>query len=221
MQSLLSLAPESTALALNMLLALAVSGVIALCYACWGEALANRAKFARVMPMLSALSVFLIAVKVSAVVKLGVLSSLTIMRFRNPVKDAEELLYLFFAVGVGFGLGVGQRVPTLIAAGVILALLIGKRLVTPKPVRCNLYVNLVAPGPAEGDAALFDHVSAVLGPQARPVRMQRLGHQGPLQMTYQVARRDPQALAQLLGNLQTQLPNCSFSYIDPRPLPDT
>jgi hypothetical protein len=223
MASLLNPEPLTTAaLLLNMLLALAASTIVAVFYAHWGEALTNRNKFARLIPMLSLLTVFVISIKLSVVVKLGVMSSLTLVRLRSANKDPEELLYLFFAVAIGFGFGADQRLATLIAVAIVLVLLAAKRLAAPRRKRCNLYVNIDAPGPADGDAAVFARVSAALGAQARSVGMRRLDHpKGALQMTYLLACRDQAAIAKVLSDLQAQVPNCSFSYADQRPLPES
>ena len=44
--------------------------------------------------------------------------------FRTAIKDPEELIFLFFAIAVGLGFGADQRIPTLVASAIILALLL-------------------------------------------------------------------------------------------------
>ena len=223
MESLLNPEPLSTAaLVLNMLLGLAASIILALCYAFWGEALTNRRKFARGLPMLTLLTVFIISIKLTVVVKLGVLSALTFMRFRAAIKDPEELLYLFFAAGIGFGFGADQRLATLIAFAIILVFVVAKRLATPRSKRCNLYVEIQAAGDAKDDALVFDKVNAVLGSQGRAVGMRRLDRpKGTLQMAYLLTYHNQATLAQVLDNLQVEVPNCSFSYVAQDALPES
>jgi len=224
MKSLINPEPLSTAaLVLNLLLGLGASTIVAMFYALWGEALTNRVKFARLVPMLTLITVLTISIiKASLALSLGMVGALSIVRFRTAIKDPEELLYLFFAIAIGVGFGADQRIPTLIAVAIILAFLVVKRLVAPRAKRRNLYVNIEAPDNPEGDAAVFQKVNGVLAAQGRPVEMRRLDrHNGTLQMTYLLSCRDQDALAKLLNDLQVQVPNCSFSFVDQNALPES
>jgi len=221
MPNLLNLASSDIAiLVFNLLLGLAASGVLALCYSQWGEALANRRHFARVLPLLTLLTIFVISIKVSVVVKIGVLSSLTLVRFRNPTKDPEELLFFFLAVTIGFGLASHQRVATLIGVALVLLFLALMRLLQRRPPRSNLYVCIVAPDADPDNTAVFDQVSATLGAHARPLGIRRLERpSGALQMGYRLTCA-PEALTQCLSDLLTRVPDCSFSYTDQSALPE-
>ena len=46
---------------------------------------------------------------------LGLVGALSIVRFRTAIKEPEELAFLFFAIGLGIGLGDNQRLITLLA----------------------------------------------------------------------------------------------------------
>jgi len=225
-KSLINPEPLSTAaLVLNLLLGLGASTVVAFFYALWGEALTNRIKFARLIPMLTMVTVLTISIiKASLALSLGMVGALSIVRFRTAVKDPEELLYLFLAIAIGVGFGADQRVATLIAVGIILVFLIIRRLLAPRARRRNLYVNIAVTGDPDGanDAALFQKVNGVLSTQGRTVEMRRLDrHSGTLQMTYLLDCRDQDTLARLLTELQQQVPGCSFSFVDQNSLPES
>ncbi|NLG29502.1 MAG: DUF4956 domain-containing protein, partial [Chloroflexi bacterium] len=163
-------------------------------------------------------------IKASLALSLGMVGALSIVRFRTAIKDPEELLYLFLAIAMGVGLGADQRVATLIAVAIILVFLVVKRLLAPRAKRRNLYVNItVASDPAtESDAALFSKVNGLLSAQGRSVEMRRLDrHAGTLQMTYLLDCRNQDALAQLLAQLQEQVPGVSFSFVDQNALPES
>ena len=53
-------------------------------------------------------------IKSSIALSLGLVGALSIVRFRTPIKEPEELLYLFVAIAVGLGLGANQIVATLV-----------------------------------------------------------------------------------------------------------
>lgn len=53
-------------------------------------------------------------IKTSIALSLGLVGALSIVRFRTPIKEPEELAYIFIAIAVGLGLGANQVIPTII-----------------------------------------------------------------------------------------------------------
>ena len=53
-------------------------------------------------------------IKSSIALSLGLVGALSIVRFRTPIKEPEELLYLFVAIAIGLGLGANQLVATVV-----------------------------------------------------------------------------------------------------------
>ena len=68
---------------------------------------------ASIIPLLS-LATFLVIliVKSSLALSLGLVGALSIVRFRTPIKEPEELVYLFLAISNGIGFASGQIVIT-------------------------------------------------------------------------------------------------------------
>jgi uncharacterized membrane protein YhiD involved in acid resistance len=63
--------------------------------------------------MLAVIVFFVILiVKSSIALSLGLVGALSIVRFRTPIKEPEELVYLFFAIAIGLGFGSGQSSTT-------------------------------------------------------------------------------------------------------------
>ncbi len=58
-------------------------------------------------------------IKSSIALSLGLVGALSIVRFRTPIKEPEELLYIFIAIAIGLGLGANQVFPTVISFAVI------------------------------------------------------------------------------------------------------
>lgn len=66
-------------------------------------------------------TVLIIAVvKSSLALSLGLVGALSIVRFRTPIKDPEELGYLFFLIGSGLAAGAEQEVALIVASPIIL-----------------------------------------------------------------------------------------------------
>ena len=58
-------------------------------------------------------------IKSSIALSLGLVGALSIVRFRTPIKEPEELAYIFIAIAIGLGLGANQVMATSIGFLVI------------------------------------------------------------------------------------------------------
>ena len=75
-----------------------------------------------ILPILSTV-VFLviIVVKSSLALSLGLVGALSIVRFRTPIKEPEELVYLFLSIAIGLGYAAGQiLITTLLVLSILL-----------------------------------------------------------------------------------------------------
>jgi len=89
-------------------------------------------------------------IKSSIALSLGLVGALSIVRFRTPIKEPEELLYLFVAIAVGLGLGANQIVATLIGFGAICLGMLCLAVVNASPARArSIFVDLSFPNAKE------------------------------------------------------------------------
>jgi len=58
-------------------------------------------------------------IKTSIALSLGLVGALSIVRFRTPIKEPEELAYIFIAIAIGLGLGANQVLATVVGFLVI------------------------------------------------------------------------------------------------------
>lgn len=86
--------------------------------------LTGKQHIGSIIPVLSTV-VFLVivVVKSSLALSLGLVGALSIVRFRTPIKEPEELVYLFLAISIGLGYAAGQTVITTVLTLSILALI--------------------------------------------------------------------------------------------------
>jgi hypothetical protein len=93
-------------------------------YLKYSVAVNGKSHVAQVIPILSSV-VFLVivVVKSSLALSLGLVGALSIVRFRTPIKEPEELIYLFFAIALGLGYGANQIVITTFVAFAIFILI--------------------------------------------------------------------------------------------------
>ena len=68
--------------------------------------------------------VIISVVKSSLALSLGLVGALSIVRFRTPIKDPEDLIFLFLAIVAGLGFGANQNVYTAIGVSIVLLIII-------------------------------------------------------------------------------------------------
>ena len=89
-------------------------------YQKYGTPLSNKESLAKTLIIISTTTMLIITVvKSSLALSLGLVWALSIVRFRAPIKEPEELVYLFLTIAIGLGLGASQRALTLVAFAMI------------------------------------------------------------------------------------------------------
>ena len=220
MDQLITFEPLSlSVLVVNLALGAILSAGVAWYYHRFGEALANRTKFAKLLPVLCLTTILIIAVvKASLALSLGLVGALSIVRFRAAIKDPEELIYLFIAIAIGIGLGADQQMPTIVAVCILLAVLVGTKLITFRTRKQNFYVNIQAP--EQETSRTFESVNQILANYADFVDMRRLDRRDHvLQLTYFLRCKDQQKLSKLMQELHGCMPDCTFSFVDQSNVP--
>ena len=80
-----------------------------------GNSLSNKNQISNILPILSCVTFLVISVvKSSLALSLGLVGALSIVRFRTPIKEPEELVFLFLSIGLGVGYAAGQNILTII-----------------------------------------------------------------------------------------------------------
>ncbi|MDG1858368.1 MAG: DUF4956 domain-containing protein, partial [Emcibacteraceae bacterium] len=107
----------------NFFMCILVSFVIRHVYVQRSFSLTGKNHIGSIFPILSAV-VFLviIVVKSSLALSLGLVGALSIVRFRTPIKEPEELVYLFLSIAVGLGYAAGHTLITTLLTFSILAI---------------------------------------------------------------------------------------------------
>ena len=134
--------------------------------------LTGKMHIGSIIPVLSAV-VFLviIVVKSSLALSLGLVGALSIVRFRTPIKEPEELSFLFICIAIGLGFGGDQRLPTLIGFVILMVIVIVRGLNRDREQGHNLYVTVTSAAPASISA---DRILKAIEPHCRSVNLKRL-----------------------------------------------
>jgi len=135
---------------LNMVLSAVLAYLLSLVYAKYGQSLSNRKMFARNFMMITMTTMLIITiVKASLALSLGLVGALSIVRFRAAIKEPEELAYLFLAIGIGLGFGADQRIITVVAFAIIVAMIWMRSRARGKRDHQSLYLTLTSRNPSK------------------------------------------------------------------------
>jgi len=108
----------------NLVLTLIVAQVLAWHYVRFAQVLSNKRKFARSFVFIAGTTLLVITiVSASLALSLGLVGALSIVRFRTPIKEPEELAYLYLTIATGIGMGANEPLLTIVVVAGILAYL--------------------------------------------------------------------------------------------------
>ncbi len=111
-------------LAMNLAFCIAASFLLRYLYVRKSISLSGKFHIGTVIPILSCVTFLVImVVKSSLALSLGLVGALSVIRFRTPIKEPEELVYLFLAIALGLGYGAGQTFVTTVVFVVVLVLI--------------------------------------------------------------------------------------------------
>jgi len=202
---------------LNALLAALLSYLLGRFYIRFGTTITNRKKFASNF-MLLALATMLIIfiVKSSIALSLGLVGALSIVRFRAAIKEPEELVYLFFVIGIGLGMGANQTTITLLAFVLIISLLtirhyLEKRTLMSTPE--NMVLNISTPN------LDIHQINEILAKHFTLVELKRLDQNQSKQfLSYIVETEKLDSIVNAKNELITLSPELDFSFVEQRNL---
>lgn len=220
----LGLTPPSplsiTTLLVNLFLGAILSFALSWHYRRFGQTYSNRVELAQVFPLIVLVTLLIISVvKSSLALSLGLVGALSIVRFRTPIKEPEELAYLFMAIAIGLGFGADQRLPTLVATIVILGVIMIRSQMSQYKEKLNLYLNVEVLG-NESAENVFRRINGVLTQHVSAANMRRLDvRDGVLQATYYIDCKDGENLSELMSGLNKDLSGAAISFVEQDGIP--
>jgi len=187
----------------------------------FGGTLSNRDEFSQVFPFLLLTTLLIITVvKSSLALSLGLVGALSIVRFRTPIKEPEELAYLFMAIAMGLGLGANQTKATVLAGLVILGFMAFLKFTGHTEKNKNLFLSIDWPKVGEESNSHLDGLTEVLGKHSRRSDLRRFDvRNGSLEATYFVDMESVSHVSQLVTELKARYPDIGVTFLDQTQMP--
>ena len=188
----------------------------------FGSTLSNRDEFAQVFPFVLLTTILIISVvKSSLALSLGLVGALSIVRFRTPIKEPEELGYLFIAIAIGLGLGANQILPTIVASVSILGVTAVLKWRQWGAENRNLYLSIDwhSEGESNPDYSL-ERLNNVITKHVRSSDLRRFDlRQESLEATYLLEIDGANHLNSLAHELRDTFPSVGVTFIDQNRMP--
>lgn len=209
-------------LILNLFIGIILSLILRWHFKRFGSTLSNREEFAQVFPFVLLTTILIITVvKSSLALSLGLVGALSIVRFRTPIKEPEELAYLFISIAIGLGLGANQTLPTIIACCIILGAMAFLGSIKEKHKGKNIYLSIDWNGNESDHPEKFiERISEIIGKHVKNCDLRRFDlRTGALEATYFVDFHDSDNISALAEELRISFPSIGLTFLDQNHLP--
>ena len=211
-------------LLLNLGVGVVLSLILRAHFRRFGSTLSNREEFAQVFPFVLLTTVLIISVvKSSLALSLGLVGALSIVRFRTPVKEPEELAYLFIAIAIGLGLGANQTLATVTASVAILAVMAVLATVRKSAAGKSLYLSVDLRGNEASDKeGNLARISEIILRHVAKNDLRRYDlRENALEAVYFVDILRFEDLSALADELRRSFPGIGVTFIDQNQMPST
>ena len=212
-----------TTLIINIFIGLMMAIAIKWHYKKFGSTLTNRDELSQVFPfILLTTNLIITVVKSSIALSLGLVGALSIVRFRTPIKEPEELAYLFVSIAIGLGLGAGQTFATISAGLTILGLMALMRKNWIKEIISgkNIYLSVDWHDDSLSDETVLSVLNKTLAQHVLMFDLRRYDtRENTLEATYLVDTINEQSLHDLSNALKNKFPGIGITFIDQNQLP--
>jgi hypothetical protein len=197
-------------LGLSVVLALVLSVVIGR----FSRIIGDRSQYTVVLLTLMPTMVLIITVvRSSLALSLGLVGALSIVRFRTPIKEPEELMYLFIAIAVGLGLGANQTLPTTLAFLFVMLVLAVAGILRRGGTTRGVFLDV--DGSFSDGKAGVDSLCEVLRQRKIPFELRRYNENpGAVSATFLIEAGSTRDLDLVVDDLRRTISNGSFTIID-------
>ena len=204
-------------LLMNMAVAMLISLAISFHFLKLGSVFSNKTQLARLFPFITLTTVLVISVvKSSLALSLGLVGALSIVRFRTPIKEPEELVYLFLCIGSGLGFGAGLIIETTIAVIFILSVTGLAKFMDWQRQTSGMIFHVELPH--EGNEGFpIQEISAVITSHVGSFRLKKMesdGSDAESSATFLLNLESPEQLAALSKDLHAKYPRITTSFFD-------
>ncbi len=204
-----------TSFILSMILSFILSFLLSKVYRSQSNSFSNPESLARILPILSiGTTLIIVVVKSSLALSLGLVGALSIVRFRTPIKEPEELTYIFLTIGIGLATGANQYLVAII--GFILTLiciLINRRLTIKLNSQKSISLSI-----SGIDVSDISKTIELISNNCKSISFHNLSTNNKIsentQINLSIIPKDFSNINLIANEITEALPHCSINIID-------
>ena len=203
------------AIIVAVVLSLFISMLVARLYTAFYQRRATGSQIHRAFPLLGvAITAIFISVQFSLPLSLGLLGALSIVRFRTPIKEPEEIGFLMLLIACAIGCATFNLLFVAVVLIVAVAGLMWKRRYTRVFDSHAGSGSIVVDLPAGDDQARRREVVALVGEQVPGAQLTAISDlEQSSCVTWSIARLDPTAVDELEGRIKGLAPGARVNIV--------
>lgn len=198
----------------NLILTFVLCTLLAYLYTVHGSSISNRQLFSRNLVIIGMTTMVIITiVKSSLALSLGLVGALSIVRFRTPIKEPEELSFLFLSIAIGLGMGASQKEVTVMGFIIIGAVIFFRRKLSY--IVHNQTCLSISSDERNGD--ILDKITDILSQNSAAIRMNRFdSSEHAFQADFLIDIDNMESFSKIKNELNELEPNLKISLLDNR-----
>ena len=211
-----------TSLFINLGIGAIVSILLKIHYKKYGSTISNREEFSNIFPFILLTTTLVITiVKSSLALSLGLVGALSIVRFRTPIKEPEELSYLFICIAAGLGFGANQTLITLTSVILILLFMTLFKIFRKSAIEKNMFISLeLNTAKIKDQANLLKKINKIILSEVDNFDLRRFDtKEDNIEATYMISVKKIDSIEKLMSDLKKNFPGISVTYIDQNQIP--
>jgi len=211
---------DLTKLVIHLIIGFIIGLILRWHFKKFGSVLSNRQELGNIIPIITLAIILIISiVKSSLALSLGLVGALSIVRFRTPIKEPEELAYLFLSIAAGLGLGAGQIKATIVSfVIIIIAITLIKINRKSQENGKNMYLSLQIN--KEDSKKILNQTNQIFDDLKIKANLRKFDIQNQIsEIDYIIDIKSVESLTLLTTKLQEQFKDITISFFDQNNLP--
>ncbi len=201
---------------LSLIFCLLSSFLLMYVYKHKSNSLSSKIQIAPIIPLLSNITFLVILiVKSSLALSLGLVGALSVIRFRTPIKEPEDLAFLFLAIGIGIGYGAFQIYATTIIFLVLMFII--WFFLSNKGNKIKNDFNLVVEAKSKSSELILDEIQNILKNFSIEANFIKLEQKNEIFIIYfNVSFSDTENIKNIVKDINLKIKDVNFSIYENR-----
>ena len=199
---------------ISFILCILSSYILMLVYSNRSNSLTSKVQISKIIPLLTNITFLVILiVKSSLALSLGLVGALSVIRFRTPVKEPEDLAFLFFAIALGIGFGALQIYVTSLIFVILIVIIWLLPSHNFKDTKNDF--NIVIQCNDEKEPSFFDKILKFLQENSKEVRFVKIEkEENNTFLYYKVLFDNPDDINKLINQINKEFKNIKYSFYE-------